>query len=29
MTDMHLVPDLFGAAILKKASRDGFGKGEN
>ncbi|MDD5171557.1 MAG: transketolase family protein [Candidatus ainarchaeum sp.] len=26
MTDMHLVPDLFGAAITKKASRDGFGK---
>ncbi len=26
MTDMHLVPDLFGAAIVKKASRDGFGK---
>jgi len=26
MTDMHLVPDMFGAAIAKKASRDGFGK---
>lgn len=26
MTDMHLVPDMFGPAIAKKASRDGFGK---
>lgn len=23
---MHLVPDIFGAAVPKKASRDGFGK---